>query len=479
MHLLGVIAHHVGRDDMAVDLIGQTIALRPGYAEAYNNLGNALQSKGQLDEAIAAYRRAIALNPKLPGAHSNLIYTLHLHPAYDAQSIAEEHRRWNRQHAEPLGKFVQPHNNNRDPERQLRVGYVSADFREHPVGRFLVPLLGAHDADRFAVFCYSHVSRPDGYTELLRSRAHQWRDTIGLTDEQAAQLIREDKIDILMDLGMHTAGNRLLVFARKPAPVQVTYLAYTSTTGLKTMDYRLTDPHLDPAGMDDAIYSERSVRLPETYWCYPLDEQTPEVSPLPAQCAGKVTFGCLNSFCKVSSAAWELWTQLLRAAPNSHLIVHAHEGSHRDRLWNLLERQEIDPHRLKFVGKVSFHEYFKLYHQIDIGLDPFPCNGGTTTCDALWMGVPIVTLAGRTAVGRGGMSVLRNVGLAELIAETPQQYVQIAAGLANDLTRLAELRRTTRQRMRASPLMDAGRFARNIEAAYRQMWHTYCEAFPR
>jgi len=290
-----------------------------------------------------------------------------------------------------------------------------------------------------------------------------------------AQLIREDQIDILVDLTMHTAWNRMILFARKPAPVQVTYLAYCSTTGLDTMDYRLTDPHLDPPGMNDACYSEESIRLPETYWCYSAHEPTPQIGPLPALNAGEVTFGCLNNFCKVSPDTLDLWIQLLRVTPKSHLILHAHEGSHRQRVRDLLERQGIDPQRLKFVASVPLSRYFKLYEQIDIGLDPFPCNGGTTTCDALWMGAPVVTLAGRTAVGRAGVSVLRNIGLPELIAESPQQYVQITTDLAQDLPRLAELRRTLRARMQASPLMDAPRFARNVEAAYRQMWRNWCQ----
>jgi predicted O-linked N-acetylglucosamine transferase (SPINDLY family) len=311
-------------------------------------------------------------------------------------------------------------------------------------------------------------------TGLLRRHAKQWQNTFGLTDERMAELIREDQIDVLVDLTMHMARNRMLLFARKPAPVQVTYLAYCSTTGLETMDYRLTDPHLDPPGMNDAYYSEQSIRLPETYWCYPMHEQSPQVGPPPAPSTGEVTFGCLNNFCKVFPAALELWIQLLRATPKSQLVLYAREGNHRQRACDLLEHEGIDPHRLKFLGRVRLSEYFKRYDQIDVGLDPFPCNGGTTTCDALWMGVPVVTLAGRTAVGRGGVSILANVGLPELIAQTPQQYVQIATDLAGDLPRLAELRRTLRARMQASPLMDAPRFARNIEAAYRQMWRNWC-----
>ena len=473
---LGIVLMYKGQLDEAIAAYRQAIWLKPDYTEAHNNLAGALKDMGQLDEAIACFRQAIRLKPGYASAHSNLLYALHFHPGYDARMIYEEHRRWSDQFAEPLKKFIEPHGNSRDPDRPLRIGYVSPDFRDHPVGRFMVSLLAAHDPDRFEIFCYSDVRRADRFTGLLRGHARQWRNTVGLTDQRMAQLVREDQIDVLVDLTMHMARNRLLLFARKPAPVQVTYLAYCSTTGLETMDYRLSDPHLDPPGMNDEYYSEETIRLPETYWCYPMHEQSPQVGPPPALgSGGEVTFGCLNNFCKASPEALDLWIQLLRGLPKSRLILQAGEGSHRQRVRDLLERQGMDAGRVKFVGWVPLPEYFKRYEQIDVGLDPFPCNGGTTTCDALWMGVPVVTLAGRTAVGRGGVSVLRNVGMPELIAETPQQYVQIATDLAGDLPRLGELRRTLRARMQASPLMDAERFARNIEAAYRQMWRNWCE----
>jgi protein O-GlcNAc transferase len=497
-----------GQCDEAVAVLCRAIALRPKFVEAHYNLGNALRAKGQLDDAVAVYRQAIALNPKHPEAHgnlanalsdmgqvdeaiaafrqaiairpsfseadSNLVYSLHFSPRYDAGMVHEEHRRWNRQHAEALGKSIQPHTNSRDPDRPLRIGYVSPDFRAHPVGRFLLPPLAQHDRDHFKVFCYSDVLRPDHVTGLLQRHADEWRNTAGLSDEQLGQLIREDKIDVLVDLTMHMARNRMLLFARKPAPIQVTYLAYCSTTGLSTIDYRLTDPNLDPPGSSDAHYSEKSVWLPETYWCYPLHQNSPEIGPPPALSMGAVTFGCLNNFCKVSMETLDLWIELMRATPKSRLILHAPEGSHRQRLRDRLQKDGIDPERLEFVGKVPMNEYFKLYEKIDIALDPFPCNGGTTTCDALWMGVPVVTLKGRTAVGRAGTSILSNVGVPELIAQTSQQYVQIAAKLAGDLPRLTELRRALRDRMRASRLMDAPRFARNIESCYRQMWRDWC-----
>jgi protein O-GlcNAc transferase len=464
-----------GQLDEAMTAYRRAIELNPGYAEAHNNLGNALKDAGRLDEAIAEYRLAMELKPEYVETHSNLVYALHFHPAYDAAAIFEEHRRWNRLHAEPLAKFIRAHGNSRDPERKIRIGYVSPDFCEHPVGRFILPLLAARDRDRFTVSCYSDVRHADDFTSVLRRHVSQWRNIVGLADERVAELIREDQIDILIDLTMHMADNRMLVFARKPAPVQVTYLAYCSTTGLAAMDYRLTDPHLDPPGNDLAIYSEKTAHLPETYWRYQSDERSGDVGLLPAINTGGITFGCLNNFCKISPDALDVWTQLLQAMPKSRLILHALEGSHRERVRDFCKSRGIEGHRIHFVSKVPLQEYFALHHQIDISLDPFPCNGGTTTCDALWMGVPVVTLAGRTAVGRAGASILRNVGMPELVAETPEQYTQIALHLANDFSRLVELRQTLRARMLASPLMNAARFARNTEAVYRQMWQDWCK----
>jgi protein O-GlcNAc transferase len=471
---LGNVLAGAGQLDEAIAAYRRAIQIKQDYADAYLNLGVALKDVGQLDEAIECCRHAMRLRPDQIVAHSNLIYFMHFHPAYDAKDILEEARRWNQRYAEPLRKLIQPRVNSREPERVLRIGYVSPDFKEHPIGRFMLELLAGHDRDHFQIFCYADVRRTDEVTELLRQRAAHWRTITGFTDIRLANLIRQDQIDILVDLSMHMGCNRLLLFARKPAPVQVTYLAYCSTTGVEAINYRLTDPHMDPPEMNDAFYSEKSIRLPQTYWCYPLDEQSPAVGPLPALGNGYVTFGCLNNFCKVSQGCLELWTELLRRVVGSRLILHALEGTHRDRVRDLLKQRGIDPGRLEFVGKMPLAEYLALYQRIDVALDPFPCVGGTTTCDALWMGVPVVTLAGKQAVGRGGVSLLRNIGLPELIAQAPEQYLQIAAELASDRSRLEELHRTLRVRMRASPLMDAERFARAFEAAYRQIWREWC-----
>jgi protein O-GlcNAc transferase len=467
-----------GQLDDAVACYRRALELEPGSAHACNNLGNALKDQGLIAEAIASYRRAVQLDPAFVAADSNLVYTHYFLPQSDARTIDEEFRRWNRRHAEPLASFLRPHDNDRSPDRRLRIGYVSPDFRLHPVAQFLLPLLESHDHERFEIFCYASMSVRDAITDRCRAGADAWREVLALTDEQLAGAIRRDKIDILVDLAMHTAGNRLLVFARKPAPVQTTYLAYCGKTGLRTIDYRLTDPYLDPPAQDEPgdVFppSEQPIRLPETYWCYrPLGE-TPPVIALPAVTGGQVTFGCLNNFCKATPPTLAVWSRLLRAMPESRLLLHAHPGSHRDRVREFLAGQGVAPHRLTFVGMVPREDYFRIYEQVHVALDPFPYGGGTTTCDALWMGVPVVSLAGRTSVGRGGLSILSSVGLADLVADDAEQYARIALELAGDLPRLRELRATLRDRLRSSPLTDAPRLARHVEAAYRTMWQRWC-----
>ena len=477
---LGNALMDAGRLDEAIASHRQAIRLKPDFAEAHFNLGNELKDVGQLDEAIACYRQAIRLKPDDARVHGNLVFGLHYHPGYDGRMIREELRRWNRQHAEPLKKFIQPHSNNRDPARRLRIGYVSPDLRDHVVGQNLLPLLREHDHGQMEIVCYGNVLQPDAITDQLRRHADVWRNIVRLSDSQVADLIRQEQIDILVDLSLHTLNNRLFIFAQKPAPVQVSYLGYCGSTGMEAMDYRLSDPYLDPSDSDVegkpstlSLYIERTIRLPETYWCYGVWGPTPDPSPPPIATAGHVTFGCLNNFAKVSPAL-DLWAEILRGLPGSRLIVHSPPGAHLDTVRKRFAGKGISPDRLEFPSRQPWLEYVRTYGRIDIALDPFPWGGGITTCDALWMGVPVVSLVGRTAVGRGGASILSNVGVPELIARTPEQYVQIATDLAKDLPRLAELRRTLRGRMQASPLMDAPRFARNVEAAYRQMWRNWC-----
>ena len=464
-----------GQTDQAIEHYHKALDIRPNYASALANLGNAQMDGGQVDEAIASFRKAESLGNA--AAAGSLLYALHFHPQSTPRSLRDEHVRWNRIYALPLAPKRNEYTNNTDPDRPLRVGYVSPDFRLHPVGRFLLPLFEHHDRERFKIYCYSDVHRPDAITERLSRDAHGWRETCAIGDEQLAIAVRQDQIDILVDLTMHMAGNRLGVFARKPAPLQVTYLAYCSTTGLTAMDYRLTDPYLDPPPgnggaflRDDSVYSEKSVRLPGCYWCYAPWQESPEVTPPPMLKSGRVTFGCLNNFCKVTRPTLEAWRLLMHDVPDSRLIIHAHEGLHRQRVREFFAGGQIDPSRIEFVSSAPLLEYLRIYQRIDIALDPFPYGGGTTTCDALWMGVVVVSLAGEIAVSRGGLSILSQLGLERWVGNDPESYVRIAGTLARDVDQLTQLRASLRDTMRRSSLMDAEGFVRGVEAAFRQMW---------
>jgi predicted O-linked N-acetylglucosamine transferase (SPINDLY family) len=471
---LGNIFLRLGKLTEAVDCFRQALRAKPDFAQAYGNLGDALRELGRLDESLAAHRTALRLDPTAAFIHSSMVLTLNYHPAYDASAIEEECARWNRTHALPLQKLIQPHTNRPDPDRRLKVGYVSPDFREHVDAFFLIPLLSNHDHEHFQIFCYSSVQHPDVMTERLRGHADVWRSTFGFSDPQVADLVRSDQIDILIDLEMHAAHNRLLMFARKPAPVQVAWLGYPGTTGLSTIDYRLTDPYLDPPGLFDAFYSEESIRLPDTFWCYDPLSAEPPVTSLPARETGIVTFGCLNSFCKINEGCLALWSQVLRKVPQSRLLLRAPRGQARDNVTTTFQKEGIALERIELIDSLPRPQYLATYHRIDLGLDPLPYNGHTTSLDAFWMGVPTLTLVGQRVVGRAGLSQLCNLGLRELAAETPNEYVELVARWAGDRDRLGELRGSLRERLRQSPLMDGKRFARHMEEAYRQMWHRWC-----
>ena len=449
----------------------KAIELDPAYAEPHTNLGNLLKDRGELDAAIVCYRRAVELRPDLSQLHSNLLLTLHYHPDYSPADLLREHLRWAERHVVPLKPARRAHGNSADPERRLRVGYVSPDFREHPVARFMLPLLREHDRQQVEVFAYSDVALPDPVTDMVRRHVDQWRNVATLADEKLADAVRADGVDILVDLAAHSGHNRLLTFARKPAPVQVTYLAYCSTTGVDAIDYRVTDRFLDPPP-ESSHYSEASLHLSHCYWCY----SAPPLKPSAAQrLAGPPTFGCLNNFAKVTDVTLELWARLLKRVPEARLLVYARADPHQQRVRRALRGAGVDESRAAFVGYQSLAAYLETYREIDVGLDPHPYGGGTTSCDALWMGVPVVTLAGRTAVSRAGTTLLRNVGLDDLVARSADQYVDLAAELIRDAGRLAALRRDLRGRLESSPVMDARAFARGFEAALRTAWRAWCE----
>jgi protein O-GlcNAc transferase len=474
-NLANILKDREGTDE-AIATLQKALSIEPDFVLALDNLAVIYTEIGMTDAAIACLDRALAIRPSDAAAHSNRLYAMHFHPDYDAAQILQEHRQWNDSQARPLKSEIQPHANDHNPSRRLKIGYVSPDFRLHPVGQLLIPLLANHDHEKFEIVCFSSVSSPDRITQQLRKHADAWHDVSRLNDEQLARIIREERIDILVDLSLHTASNRLPTFARKPAPVQITYLAYCSTSGLATMDYRLTDPFLDPLEAGNGPYTEKSIRLPKTYWCYQPRIQAPNPAPPPVLQRGYVTFGCFNNFSKVSATAWNAWQQLLKKIPNSNLMVYAPPGQHRDVARQKMIDAGLDGDRLIFVNRIPVHEYFDQYQQIDIALDPFPYGGGVTTCDAIWMGVPVVTLAGKTAVGRGGESILNNLGLTQWIAKDIAEYVNIAAKLAGDLNALATARSTLRDRMNRSPLMDAAGFAKDIESIYRDIWKTFCNS---
>ena len=471
---LGIVLRSLDRLDESVAAFERAVAIAPNYAEAHSNLGSAYKDRGELDRAIASYRRALSIKPD-PRTASNLLFALQFHPDFTSAQILEEHRRWNDQYAAPLKSLATAHPNDRLPDRRLRIGYVSGDLRDHPVGRSMVPLLEQRDREAFEVFCYADVRRADEVTRRLQSSADVWRDTARMPDAALAQQIRADRIDILVDLAMHLGGNRLLAFAQKPAPVQVAWQAYPGTTGLWAMDYRLTDPFLDPPGSFDADYSERSVRLRDSFWIYEPMVGELSANALPALASRNITFGCLNNFCKINDGVLELWARVMQEVASSRLILLAPQGSARQRVLNTLGQHGISANRVEFVSLQPRPQYLQTYHRIDVGLDTFPYNGHMTSLDSLWMGVTVVTLIGPTVVGRAGWSQLNNLGLADLAAQTPRQFVEIAVNLANDLDRLAELRRSLRSRMEASPLMDRRRYAQSAEIAFRQVWREWCE----
>ena len=465
---LGVVLLLMGRIDQAISALEQTIALAPDLSVAHNNLANVFKAAGRMEQAIGCYRRAVELDPGNIEAYSNLVYSIYFHPGYDEQSILAEVRQF-----AVANRLAQAERVYRPRQyqsgRRIRIGYVSPDFRNHCQSLFTIPLLSHHDHAQFEIYCYAHLPHPDAISQRIAGYADVWRTTHTLNDAQLAELIASDEIDILVDLTMHMSGGRPLLFARKPAQVQIAWLAYPGTTGIPAINYRLTDPWLDPPELGDERYTEKTIRLPDTFWCYdPLIEGL-QPNALPSVAADHVTFGCLNNFCKVSDDTLHCWGRIMAQLPASRLLLLAAVGKHRQRVYDLLGRYGVEAQRIEFVEFGPRAQYLQTYHRIDLCLDTLPYNGHTTSLDAYWMGVPVVTRVGHTVVGRAGWSQLNNLGLAELAAFDDGKFIEICVALAKNPDRLAMLRRTLRSRMENSPLMDAGRFAGAIEAVYREV----------
>jgi predicted O-linked N-acetylglucosamine transferase (SPINDLY family) len=469
---LGYALNESKRFEEARQCFRRALDLDPTLIEARNNLGGVLQMQGELRPAMQAYEHALDLAPDQFYVRSNYLTCLNYHDEAIPPDVFEQHRLWAEMISNTLGKPERAGITRSEPDRRLRIGYVSGDFRFHSVAFFMSALLEHHDRDGFEIFCYANVPKPDANTEHLMALADHWRDVAALHDDEMAAMVREDGIDILVDLSGHTVGNRLSVFARRPAPIQVTYLGYPNTTGLTVMDYRLTDDITDPPGSSEHLHSEELVRLPRGFLSYQPLPTCPEVRERP-DVAG-VTFASFNELLKITPTMIAAWCEILERSPGSRLLIKgttlADEGT-RARVAQRFIDKGIGEDRLELIGRTpTLESHLELYNRVDVGLDTFPYNGTTTTCEALWMGVPVVSLTGFVHAARVGKSILSAVGLDDLTTDDIEAYVEGAVALAADAERRRVLRRTLRDRMSSSTLMDSARFTRDLETAFRDMW---------
>ncbi len=450
--------------------------LKPDNYEIHITIGNLLVARGEIDEALKQFRQALAIKPYDQIARSCILMSRQYHPSPTMEELYSEAILWPQFCAGDVSRKTD-HQNRRDPERKIRIGYVSADLRMHPVGFFLLPALYHHNANRYEVHCYSNSKESDIFTERLRSYADGWRNVVELKDNELHDLIVSDGIDILVDLSGHTGGNRLFVFTSKPAPVQVSWIGYFFTTGLKEIDYILMDETAVLPG-EEQYFSEQVVRLPETRFCYEPLRVAPDVSPLPAMKNGYITFGSFNNLAKVTPAVIRLWASILNSVPNSRIILKSlalGNDNVKERIGKQFSTEGISQDRLDLRGVSPHVEMLAEYGDMDIALDPFPFNGGLTSCEALWMGVPVLTMLGTRPIARQSAGFLRTIGLEGFIASNEQECCDLAARWSNHLGELAEIRGGLRNRMTSSLLCDGKRFTANLEAAYREMWKRWCE----
>ena len=473
---IATVFQNSGNFKEAIVYYNKALELQPDAFEFLNNLSFIYKGLGQLDESIRYLKLALAAAPDNPTLYSNLLVTMIYAPSASPEEVADIAKEFGKRFADPLLRKT-PHGNDKNPDRKLRIGYVSPDFRNHSVSYFIEPLLKLHDRKHFEVYAYAYLKQEDEVTARIKKEFDHWRDIYLLNADNTAALIEKDQIDILIDLAGHTGHNSLLAFARKPAPVQLTWMGHPTTTGMKAMDYRVTDVFAEPEGMTEHLNVETLWRLPEIFSCYQPRENGPGVIDHPPfEDNGFVTFGCFNNFTKVTDEVLNVWSKVLGQVPNSCLLLEIaaiNEPAFRADVEERLRRAGIPLERVILEPRQPSNQYV-LYNKIDIALDPFPCNGGTTSFDTLWMGAPFVALEGKHFVSRMGVTILTNAGLSELIAKNTGEYVKIAADLANDRDRLKNLRHGLREKAAASPLMDQQRFVGNMESAYRDMWRKWC-----
>ena len=471
---LGVVLGHQRRVEEAESACRNAVRLDPNLAEACNNLGMALRDQGRVEEAMEYFVKAVEALPGFAAAGSNALCCAQYLPDVTPERLLEEHMKWDRQHAEPLRSSWPAHSNDRDPDRPLRLGLISMDFGFHPVGQFTVRLLEALRG-RCHTICYSSRRNPDLLTDRIKRACDEWCEAAGLLDPDLAERVRADRIDVLFDLSGHTAGNRMLAFARKPAPIQVTWMGYTGTTGLAAIDYLLADAHQVPPGAE-SYYREKVLRFDDDYICFEPMDNVPDVGPLPALAAGHVTFCSFNNPAKAGREVIRLWSRVLNRVPGSRMILKfngfgARSTQERYSAW--FAESGVDPARIEFSGWSDRGDLLAQYNRSDLALDTFPYSGGLTTCEAMWMGVPVVTCPGRTFASRHSLSHLSNAGLTEFVARDHDHYVQIAVDAVKNLDRLAKLRAGLRQQVAASPICDGRRLADNLLALLRQAWREW------
>jgi protein O-GlcNAc transferase len=474
-NIMGAIHLDTGHYLIAMSHFQKVNELAPDYGEGHNNMGVVMHKLRMPDQAIAAYERAIALDPKYAQAHNNRNFELNYVTGLTPQVIYEKHMEYEANFGGSVNQMK--HRSDGVVKRRLRIGYVSPDFNAHSVSYFFEPLLAAHDKAKVETFCYYCDTKVDDMTKRLVGLSDHWRDVSNVNDAQLAKQIADDKIDILVDLAGHSAKSRVRVFARKPAPVQVAWLGYPNTTGLRAVDYRFTDMVADPVGEADECHSEELMRLDGGIWCYTGGPN----APVPvAKNNGVITFGSFNHMSKLSPKVIALWARILKSVPNSRLLLkHLQLGNAvtRDTVVKQFGAHGIGSGRLDLHAKLpKYEDHLALYCQVDIGLDPFPFNGCTTTFEALWMGVPVVALTGGTHVARVGASILTHLGHQELLAQSEDEYVSIANGLADDAKRRGQYRVGLRDTMKASSLGDSTGFASKIEDAYQQMWARFARS---
>jgi len=471
---LGNVLNSMGLSGAAEEKYKKALQFSPENVEVLHNLGVALYEQSRHDKAIAKFREALQFRPDYSRSYDAILLCMNYMPGVDPKLIYKEHLRW----AELFGiedKTIKPCRISRAARRRLRVGYISPDLREHSVARFLLPLLNNHNKNIFEVYCYANVIWPDEVTKEISRSSDKWRYVASYSSSDLAEVIRNDDVDILVDLAGHTAGNSLDVFRYRPAKIQVTWLGYPNTTGMQAMDYRISDDWADPPGLADTYCTEKIWRLPQGFLCFQPPSQMPHSSN---HGDSVVTFASFNAISKLNDSVIALWSEILRLVPRSRLVIKSKVLN--DPIVRKMFEKRFDSHgirkeRLFFYGwATNYREHLSRYEEIDIGLDPFPYNGTTTTCEALWMGVPVVTLAGNTHAGRVGVSILMQLEMKELVASNAEAYVRCAVNLANDKDWRTGICKKLNKKMCESSLCDGSSFAAKMEEAYLEMWRIGC-----